>query len=385
MVFAIRDILPRNIWRAWTTQADQHHQASSVLHKIPPELLLSVLDHLSLADIASLALCDKALRDSVGPSAWNTLKPGNGHDEARRCFLHTLTRDDGRYFFCHRCLSLHNKIRVQLPVAMYGSARPLPCHTLLSRVDMNDDCFQTHNSLWIYSLWFPHVQLAMARHLFGRDHGIDLDALAVTEVACIPGGDFSTLLSVDPGIVDGELCMRVQQWMCFPSNNHSCLFEHRRWSICTHLESSNILFVPKLLRCKLHHADSQQACPMCYPLLSCKLCNVQFSVKLRALEDGRTTAVVVSKWINFGSGETRDDPKWRLKTHKYFAELWLPITRADEVGGLCSRFERQHLTSVADQTAANASLLDRGRYQEEGFTPVGSYRIWVRTGRLPRK
>nr|POE88110.1 hypothetical protein CFP56_11339 [Quercus suber] len=381
MIFSARISLLQSCWRSWISRAKRYHQASSILHNLPPELLLDILDRLRPDDVASLALCDKALSRFIGPSAWTTLKLGNGNDEARRSFLRTLTRDDGRYFLCHECVCLHDRRRVQIPAACYGPNFPLLCIRGSSGPNECYDCFLTHDGGYRYSLWFPHVQLAMARHSFGPDHGFDLAVLAGTEIACIPPVDLTTLLSVDPGIIDGEFCMRVQQWFCFSSGNYACLFKHRRWKVCSHIV---YYFMPELVECKLRHADQQQACQTCYPLLSCTLCNVEFSLNFRALEDGQTTALVVSKWINFGSGETRADPKWRLKTRQIGADLRIPAAKADEVNGLCTRFEREHSTSITDQTKANASLL-HGKLYQKSFKPVGYNRIWAWHGPLPSK
>jgi hypothetical protein len=64
-----------------------------------------------------------------------------------------------------------------------------------------------------------HLQLAMDRHRLGPKYGIPVESMCFTKVQLYgdPNLEYTikNLLSVDPRIISGQLCLRIQQWALF--------------------------------------------------------------------------------------------------------------------------------------------------------------------------
>ena len=206
----------------------------------------------------------------------------------------------------------------------------------------------------------------MARHR--RDPACETvpDSLSFTEAQISDHYKVTTLLSVEPRIVSGELFWRVQQWKMFDRDAASKVAEVRVLGVCTHIHRSTRHYLPNLIPCKMQHRDQEGHCITCHPLLRCSECDVEFQVDLKQLGD-RVNALVVTKWLNLVHGETPLDPKWRRHLCQYSNEspTASPITEADRKCGIRGCFEQKEGKLQSALTEDNASRLLEGLYRKE--------------------
>jgi len=229
-----------------------------------------------------------------------------------------------------------------------------------------------------YQLAFQHVQLAMARHRLGAAYGIPLSTLAVTEVYRSEKPRTTSLLCIQPKVVQGELYMRVQQCIKFDhaqQDQRSVLprIEKEQLSICSHLSWPDPEAMTALVKCKMLHPGTELRCPTCQPLLKCSACDMEFRVVIERL-DHDTTAVFITKWMNMGCGETPQDPRWQ----RFLTEDYDPVACLKAAGesDLCWEYEREYEQPCDDLRKANALVLADRRYQQS-YERSAAYDFWI--------
>ena len=107
-----------------------------------------------------------------------------------------------------------------------------------------------------------------------------------------------------------------------------------------------------MLDCKVAHLNDKQkrgSCERCSVLSQCDHCHTEFQIDLKTFA-GRGTAIVVTKWMNLGAGQSRSDPKWRYHLENHHEST-------DESTAL----DRTQLDAVARLDAEVARLSRRWR------------------------
>lgn len=304
------------------TNGDGRAGTDSQAHllRLPPELLLHIVDFLEASDAALLSLCNHDLcRALGGASSWTSLTAEHGLRDQRQRFLLRLARDHPKYFYCHTCSTLHLTACVGQARDLDFQSPPLP-YWLRCLCDFRSAaglrrCFETHwDGSGTYDFLFPHLQLAMMRHHQGAPYGQLLATLAIREIQELSEepGEPTTLLSVEPMIVSDQLFLRVQQCITISLTVFRSEME-RSWyiSICTHATRHHREFRADLLRCKLEHQSQRDpACATCAPFTRCSKCDIEFTTSVHPLGD-EASVIVVTKWLDLGRGETPEDPKWQ--------------------------------------------------------------------------
>ncbi|OCK85545.1 hypothetical protein K432DRAFT_269977, partial [Lepidopterella palustris CBS 459.81] len=259
----------------------------SSLSRLSTELLLLITAFLDVSDAACLALTHRALAAKLRSRSWDSLRTTEAAGIQREIFLNRLAQDLPDFWCCQPCLRLHRKALVPPTVSL--QRRRLQCLTEKHRILLGSHTACGHQEMSRYALIFPHVHLAMRRHRNGANYGISVESLAVTEVQTYSGDEterkMTTLLSVEPSIIFDEMYLRVKHWALFPLFNP--------------LEREKLTFT------HLCHHDFQ-----CRPsILHCATCSADFEVEIKYFDNG-STALVITKWLNIGSGESPKHNRW---------------------------------------------------------------------------
>ena len=325
---------------------------------LPQELLDNIVDFLDDPDAACLSVCSKDLYRRLGVNRWQLLRLDHGHERQRNEFLARLGRDNPNLFFCHTCSYIHLVARVG--PAIIGREH-LPCIRSHSSRDIPTQSFEIYGSILHYRLTSLHVQLAMARHRNGPKYGISMSSLSFTEIKWRKMYKVWTLLSVEPRIIDNELFLRVQHWIAFDQDDQPTFERTRGPSICSHINKYAGKYEGKdtgyttidLLQCQIQHVGGRASCPTCSALYRCIDCAVEFESDAIHLED-RKVAVIITKWLNLGNGDSPTNPNWRR--HLYPPFEGLPVVTARDSLGPRSIFEGHMGRTQETATRESASL-----------------------------
>ncbi|KAI9874312.1 MAG: hypothetical protein M1830_009893 [Pleopsidium flavum] len=345
---------------------NEHENSGRNLMNLPLETLEMIREYLSPNDTASLVLCNHALLRALGNRHWSSLRPGKDNEEYRELFLTTLTRDLPGHFFCHHCSRLHLRDNLGPPGPAFQPENRLLCVTKELGWELWR-CVQAHPYFSWYHFAFPHLQLAMKRHHHGPGHGISTKSLSFTEVQVSGDEDeaerVTTLLSVEARICPEpiSLCLRIQHWALISSTKRDMLLSKTKFvRICDHMtpRSSEI---SRLIESKLEPPRTEFECRVRPDVLKCRFCNTDFQVEIKDCGD-EGLALVVTKWLDLGSGLTPMDTRWRVHLARDKAA---EIGALGEAGDVRLRFESERGLSQDSLSCQNASYLIAKRFMSE--------------------
>lgn len=150
----------------------------------------------------------------------------------------------------------------------------------------------------------------MDRHRYGSRHGIALDSFSEILIRRSNRHMATTLTSVNARVVSDELYLRVQYWISLDADDVTTLVNHDIREICRHFgDAVHDTDIRQLVECKTLHMDCKDDCPTCSPVLRCEFCAVE--VQLDVKRFGKYNALVWTKWLNLGHGESPSDPTWQ--------------------------------------------------------------------------
>ena len=350
--------LPRSRHR----RVNQPDTASSSLRTLPPELLLMIALQLPLPDAANFALVNRRLSMVIGPTYWPRLRNRaviRGHREQ---FLSTLARDLPSWFYCHSCSHLHPLNHIRPPGPFNEPSHPLWCQEVLkggSFYPYSDGSFP------YYRILFHHLQLAMRRHYLGPGYGISTDDLSFVQVDVIGESELrgrrTTLFSVEARVCTepARLCLHIQRWTVLHTNALELAVERAKCvGVCIHHsaeESETFQLIMSSLDEYLTEGPREPKRRICR---QCK-----FIYQLEVLDTGSDgLAIVITKWLDLGSGLTPLDQRWRFRT-----ELTHEDDGADHAGDAerCRlEFEKAGGLNQHVITLRNASYLSKQQYRQ---------------------
>lgn len=365
--------------------ANEPEKTRRNLQNLPPEILQMIMEYLTPVDTACLTLCNHALLWVIGNRHWSaSLSPGKDNEEYRESFLTTLTRDLPGHFFCHHCSRLHRRDDYSPPGPLWQPEKRSSCPT--SEIGDNlFSCLKAHPIISRYRFAFPHLQLAMKRFHHGPGHGVSTESLLFTEVQVSDDDDeeekMTTMLSVEARICPkpASLCLRIQHWALINSTKrHMILSKTNFVKICDHIsiESSEI---SQLIESQLQPPRTVSESQGHPDVLKCRHCNTDFEVAIKELGE-QGLALVITKWLDLGSGLTPEDTRWRF----HLPRLTDPeIGKAGQAGDIRLRFESELGLSQDSLSSQNASYLIDKRYMS--VMDRLKYDTWVLQGgkRLP--
>ena len=340
---------------------------STGLRALPSELLLMIALQLPLSDAASFALVDRRLSVLIGPTSWPRLRKSAVATGHREQFLSTLALDIPSWFYCHSCSHLHPRDCVGPPGPLNRPSKPLLCRSTNPEAPLSD-YMSLCRGLSFYSFTFHHLQLVMLRHYRGPGYGISTNELSFLQVdefgEKLPRGKITTLLSVDARVCaqPARLCLRVQTWAVLHTRDQDLAFERsQRVSVCPHL-MAKYGEIAQLIGSSLDEYSKRAQKPQGPNLRRCRSC--KFSYQLQVLDtvsDG--LAIVITKWLDLGSGLTPMDPKWRG-----FAAAFQVGHQESEQAGEAEKcmmdFEKEEGMVQQALTTRNASYLIDQRYKD---------------------
>jgi hypothetical protein len=335
----------------------------TTLLDLPPESILCAADFLPADSAACLAFCNRALSQLLSPQCWEPLRQHN--HEAHIAFLSALAKDLPGSFVCYICSLLHLSSGV-LPPGTTGSR--IFQNSL--RCVKNDRSLNHRTSCSSYTLKFAHVQLVMKRHHYGFDHGVSLDLLSHTEVEERYFKEYcrTTLLSVDARIASDELLMRSQLCIVLPTDRRDKYLSRMLpvQTLCRHIwAGQEDCRLRELIKCSLDHLGGKKTCFTCIGTLQCQYCYIDFEIDIRDL-GMQGTALVITRWINLGAGQTPYDKKWR--SHHVVDDSPVPFCP----GSIRSSFEDQKGSSVNELAAENIKMFSKLE-QVRGYCGTNSY------------
>lgn len=378
------------------------------LDGLPVEIVSSISDLLSNEDIYCLSLSNSRLFTALKRQRKQLQQP-IGVDKLR--LLHRIGRDLPNYFVCYFCLVLHKYDRSG---ECSGLSHPpfhwffdIPCvkkrESISYELALQVHGYEFHTR---YMFYFVHLQLAMRRFYYGPKFGITTESLSYTEVIeynksltlfsteaqICPGGGNLSKSSTRPGLLarqgspvspnspiySGEtlysgtatelwqpghpggpthlevpnLCLRMQAIMVvahkelYLSSPDTLFGSSGLFHICAHMLHSKL---SKSIRWMVKSYTAGKEATDCYIATICKRCNTDYELQLvECGQDG--LALVITRWINLGSGLSPDDPQWKVHTFPSFMRE--PLSLDTRIPYISPR--RSFETSVSKNWSAEA-------------------------------
>lgn len=295
----------------------------SIIEELPAEVLLSITDFVCTVDAACFSLSSRSVLYKVGTSSWSKLRTSTSR---RQTFLSRLAKDSKEYICCFPCGKLHLASEIGSADQRDDPWNKLRCTEFPGLGESQYHLFRTNDSRCGYQLTFQHVQAYMLHHRNGAGPGTPLDTLWFREVLHRSDNNTTSLLTVEPAIMQDQLHLRIQQWLLVP---RAAAAVKRRpnhdLDICRHISGVLLFNHPRLINKRFSKgkkslpADGERR----ERRFQCNICNVEFHAFTKDLgEHGKAT--VVTKWVNLGSGHTPEDDLWRSKL-KPIGTVGLPI------------------------------------------------------------
>jgi hypothetical protein len=373
----------------------------AALTGLPLELLWMISEHLSLVDLACLALGNHRLLSSLAGTAFRDFtntngRNGNPTDDARIKLLSRLSRDLPQYYLCFICLRLHSWKNTRLPSYFH-----IDCSDGL---EIKDQCLQTplpvcyyYPSYTFYHFRFVHLQLAMRRFYYGPGFGIPVESMLYTEVARHhirakaplwlqpPVNNISekdpqkdamiTLFSAEARICSTPpgLCLRTQEIAVVARQNVPRMWpspENGLVEICRHIHTHKPEFID------IFTSQIERYCSKTNPIKpadqgSYDKCNPSWKLEMRTLDENNAS-LTLTRWIDLGPGLSPNDAQWRCR---FGIELLLNSPNHEIVDSR-QRFERDSVQANSSNALSedemywrNISLLQGKTYQKV-MTPM---------------
>ena len=301
---------------------------------LPSEMLLHIASFLPVGSAALLALCNHSTSCILGPQYWEKLQtvPPREREE----FLLTLERDLPAFIFCHRCAKLHlPDDRGTGAVVRFPHERKdeRPCF----RADLRTGTYRYFH----HAFRFEHVQMIMKRHRLGLDNNAHLQRLSMTETFYRPTHNYQ--VSMEVRVESDELLVRAQHRLLIPTGHPIQMPKVGFAHLCRHLQSPiRKDYLWKLLHCRMDHLNNEEhPCSRCTGLKQCRSCPTEFQIDVKDFQS-QGIAIVITRWLDLGRGESPVDPKWG--SHLWYSGKGLsPYEGRFEfaAGSLRSAFERQ--------------------------------------------
>ncbi|OBT42615.1 hypothetical protein VE00_07110 [Pseudogymnoascus sp. WSF 3629] len=291
---------------------------SSILSKLPPELVLRIASYLPPASAGAFSLCSKRLYAVL---AIPYLKCQRGHAAFKTAeFLKLLEPSLPNHIACYYCNKLHQIKHAQRHI----------------QLDKRCDIIVNEAMRTYIHPRFSYVvfRMVMKRYRQGLDHASLLRLLSYEDM----GGTFGeTRTDTSCRVVDGSLLVRQQSVFVVHPRNRA-RFPDMKTTICPHA---------KELHGKVNfHATGRESCSMAYTpgsvdvdrtptvvrcdscsyygtkdegnwsgLIRCRICATEFRIDVLAVgKEGQ--AYVVTRWKDLGEGRDVEDPVWLAHVDK---------------------------------------------------------------------
>ena len=325
----------------WVNQPDT---APSSLRKLPSDLV------------------NRRLSIVIGPTYWPRLRTGAVIPRHREQFLSTFARDLPSWFYCHLCSHLHALNRIRPPGPFDHPSHPLWCQKVFD----GDNLLPYLDAPFpYYEITFHHLQLVMRRHYLGPGYGISTDDLSFVQLNELGKSErrkeTTTLFSVEARVwtEPARLCLHIQRWTVLHTNALELAVERAKCvEVCFHHSAEDSETFHLIMSSLDEHLTAGPQEPK---RRFCRRC--KFIYQLEVLDTGSDgLAIVITKWLDLGSGLTPLDQRWRFRTEQTPED-----DEADHAGDAerCRlEFEKGGGLKQHAITLRNASYLSKQQYRQ---------------------
>lgn len=203
--------------------------------------------------------------------------------------------------------------------------------------------------------------------------------------------------------IDAQMCcnplglvVRIQRITYVPSHQRYLLYSHQHQhqlfsnqhfertkrkyhlmhsGICAHVDAPDLaILINPIVRA---HRDGEKAPSSTY---TCVWCDVNFRIEICEYETD--LALVITRWIDLGTGSTPDDPRWGLHSYELNGPDYCQFRPApnDDKTSARVRFENTSPRTLETLRSRNLYYLKNKRYEAIMDQRRGLGRVWV----LPR-
>ena len=379
-------------------RVNQPDTASSSLRTLPSELLLMIALQLPLPDAANFALINRRLSVLIGPAYWPRLRTGAVIPEQREQFLNTFARDlsdfpnpfspcssrivsvlscspqnnadlekynSPSWFYCHSCSHLHPLDRIRRPGPFDEPSNSFWCPQAYSEGSL--DPYNGVGPFPCFSILFHHLQLVMRRHYLGPGYGISTDDLSFLQVNELGESELrgrrTALFSVEARVCTepARLCLHIQRWTVLHTTVLELAVQRAKCvGVCLHHngEESETF---QLIRSSLHEYLARSEGPRGPKRRTCRRCKLVY--QLEVLDTGSDgLAIVITNWLDLGSGLTPLDQKWRVLMGRTLGDDG--TDHAGDAEKCRLKFEKEEGLKQHAITLRNASYLSQQQYRK---------------------
>lgn len=321
---------------------------------------------LPLPDAANFALINRRLSMLIGPTYWPRLRTGAVIPGHREQFLNAFARDLPSWFYCHPCSQLHSLDRIRPPGPFDEPSNSPWCQ----QTNFEGSLYPYSDAVGsfpYYRILFHHLQLVMRRHYLGPGYGIPTNDLSFVQVNELGESELrgrrTTLFSVEARVCTepARLCLHIQRWAVLHTNILELAVERAKCvGVCIHhnAEESEMF---QLIISSLDEYFTKSEGSREPKRRICRRC--KFVYQLEVLDTGSDgLAIIITKWLDLGSGLTPLDQRWRFLT-----DLTQEDDETDYAGDAerCRlEFEREKGLKQHAITLRNASHLSKQQYRK---------------------
>ena len=328
-------------------EADEVHRESldtrppgdDMIASVPQDIWMLIADYLTPAETANLAFSGKAFADYLADRAWNALDQPENY-QYRTKFLLPMDQYLPNHLFCFPCAKYHLRTQKGREV-LKTTSTPNPvfnCPNANSNLLPQPRTRLTPGRM----IPFPFIQLAMRRHRYGRDYGIDPDLMG----RLWKQGDWTHASRFQ--IINNHMYLRcVSTTFAMPNMTPAglrmLLYSREDYtpyfSICAHWQDGELM---KVCKCAISHIPERRfdggveglgnrvkdrwhgnkynplemvtLCSRCQPMRRCPECPTEYLVEIRLAEDTTDNtfkrAISVTRWSDLGDGISPLSPEW---------------------------------------------------------------------------
>jgi hypothetical protein len=364
-----------------------------MIARLSAELWDQIANHLTLAEVANLAISSKTLCKLLGPAPWIALDEPENH-EYKIKFLVEMDRLLPDHLLCFPCAKYHLRTKKgQETLKATRILNPLfncPNATNVAYAPSRARLTSGHH------LPFSFVQLVMRAHRFGPQYGISADTLSRR----YKDRESEWMHQTRYYVHKGRLLLRIVSQTFAPSDlpisgQRHLLYSREDYfpyfSVCAHWRDGELM---NICKCALAHVVkpketlSQQLqkgpaaatkhslrnpnyfvtqCSTCRPMRRCPQCPTEYLVELKLAED-RTDpenqfkqALTVTRWSDLGDGSNPAEGAWAAVIGDIDMNSFETIGKR----ALSGIFESQSGVTIPGQTILNLNP-KRIRKGEEG-------------------
>ncbi|TAQ86372.1 hypothetical protein B7494_g5287 [Chlorociboria aeruginascens] len=277
------------------------------LARLPPELIVHMVQFLPLSSAALFTLSCRAIYNILGTHYWTSLWTEGQHPQHIE-FLSQLSKDlPPDYIPCYHCRVLHfcslgdsHHSSYWVPFELYGS--------LCRAAESNGRVSKYFHSNFNFRIF----QMAMKRHRLGLDYEPWLKYLSLESTTCRINEKFPSEFKADVKIVDDSLLFRSQRVILIPPGLTIRGVDHNTFDLCPHIRFMDYggrANLPETAGCTLNHQHGLQRCIRKSRIVPCTACPTEYEFSFEECEEFGV-AVIITKWMDLGEGQTILDPKW---------------------------------------------------------------------------